>query len=120
MNTRSVAALSLCIGVLLSAGLSSATEPATEPDDATVKSKRSRVPSQLATAVNTREAERRLVQAQKKRGAGRAALPGEIVQTPGGAVVSRSYWHRQEKLRLEVEVAQRRLNQVQRPQVAQR
>jgi hypothetical protein len=76
------------------------------------------VSSRLSATVNAQEAERRLAQTQQKRSLGMAPLPGESVKVPGGIVVNARYWNRQEKLRIEVEQAQRRLNNLQRPQLA--
>ena len=76
--------------------------------------------SRGATLVNSNEAERRLVQIQQKRRQGMAPLPGESARVPGGVQVNSRYWNRQEKLRIEVEQAQRRMNETQRLQLAQR
>jgi hypothetical protein len=68
--------------------------------------------------VNASEAKRRLVQSQLKRTQGKAPLPGESIQGPGGDTATYQYWRRQEKLRIEVEQAQRRANAVQPPLMA--
>jgi len=68
--------------------------------------------------VNASEAKRRLVQSQLKRTQGKAPLPGESIQGPGGDTATYQYWRRQEKLRIEVEQAQRRANAVQMPLLA--
>jgi hypothetical protein len=91
---------------------------ATPEADAPKPRKRTYVPAALAASVNAHEAERRLGQAQQKRSRGMTPLPGESAKVPGGIVVNARYWNRQEKLRQEVEQAQRRLNHVQRPQLA--
>lgn len=80
--------------------------------------RRSLVSPRLSATVDALEAERRLAQAQQKRSLEMAPLPGESAKVPGGIVVNSRYWRRQEKLRIEVEQAQRRLNHVQRPQLA--
>ena len=74
--------------------------------------------SRSAALVNSNEAGRRLAQSQQKRSLGRAPLPGESVKVPGGILVNARYWNRQEKQRIEVEQAQRRLNEMQRLQLA--
>ena len=74
--------------------------------------------SRGATLVNANEAERRLTQTKQKRSQGLTPLPGESVKVPGGVLVNTRYWSRQEKLRLEVEQAQRRSNETQRLQLA--
>jgi hypothetical protein len=68
--------------------------------------------------VTVSEAQRRLAQAQLKRKQGKAPLAGESVQGPGGATANYYYWRRQEKLRIEVEQAQRRANAVQKSLLA--
>ena len=95
-----------------------AAEAAPESDAPKPAGRRSLVPARLSASVNALEAERRLAQAQRKRSQGMAPLPGESVQGPDGIVVNARYWRRQEKLRIEVEQAQRRLNHVQRPVMA--
>jgi hypothetical protein len=76
------------------------------------------VSQRLSATVNVQEAERRLAQARQKRSLGMAPLPGESVKVPGGILVNARYWNRQEKRRIEVEQAQRRLNHLLRPQLA--
>lgn len=123
MNLREClrsAAVGLCVATLLSAAPSSAMEPQQAAGPEAPKARRSRVSPQLSATVNTREAERRLEQARKKRDLGATPLAGESTSVPGGIAVNARYWNRQEKLRLEVEYAQRRLNKVQSPQVARR
>lgn len=87
--------------------------PAAEP-------RRRALPSRGSALVNTNEAKRRLAQTERKRRLGKEPLGGEITQGPGGTMVSYRYWQRQEKLRIEVERAQHRVNVVQRPLPAQR
>lgn len=74
--------------------------------------------SRGAALVNSNEAQRRLAQAKLKRKQRWQPLPGESVKVPGGIVVNARYWTRQEKLRIEVEQAQRRSNETQRLLVA--
>ena len=76
-----------------------------------------RIGSRRGAIVNAHEAQRRLAQAQLKRRQGNAPLAGERVQG-SGASVNHRYWRRQEKLRLEVENAQRRANATGPAQVA--
>ena len=97
-----------------------APEVAQEPSVAKAPGRRSLVPSRLAATVNLYEAERRLTQAQRKRSKGIAPLPGESEKVPGGIAVNARYLSRQERLDREVGQAERRLHQVQRPQLAQR
>ena len=73
------------------------------------------VPSRRATLVNASEAKRRLTQAELKRKLGEEPRSGERVQDAGVLAVNYRYWQRQEKLRIEVEQAQRRVNFTQRP-----
>jgi hypothetical protein len=86
-----------------------ATEPEAEAGKPALK--RPRISAQLAATVNASEAERRLAQAQWKRRQGIAPLPGE-------QPLNIRYWQRQEKLRLQVEQAQRRLAETRPPQLA--
>ena len=65
------------------------------------------VARQRSVAINVTEAERRLAQAQLKRQQGLQPLPGEL--NPETGQPSFRYWKRQEKLRQDVEVAQRRV-----------
>jgi hypothetical protein len=87
--------------------------PAAEP-------RRRALPSRGSALVNANEAKRRLAQAERKRKLGKEPLAGESTQGPDGIMVSYRYWQRQEKLRIEVERAQRRANVVQRTLPAQR
>jgi hypothetical protein len=64
--------------------------------------------------VNANEARRRLAQAEAKRRLGAEPLAGEFTRTPRGISVNFRYWQRQERLRVEVEQAQRRVNVTQR------
>jgi len=95
-----------------------ALESVTAAKEPKAPARKSHVSARLSASVNAHEAERRLAQAQQKRSAGLAPLAGESARVPGGIAVNARYWQRQEKLRIEVEQAQRRLNQVLRPQLA--
>jgi hypothetical protein len=95
-----------------------ALEAAPLADEPKAARRRNVVPARLSATVNAHEAERRLAQAQRKRSQGMAPQAGESVRIPGGVEVNARYWHRQEKARIEVEQAQRRLNHVQRPMLA--
>lgn len=66
--------------------------------------------SPRSSLVNANEAKRRLAQAELKRSLGAEPRPGEFKRTPQGIHVNYRYWQRQEKLRVEVELAQRRVN----------
>jgi hypothetical protein len=94
------------------------TESAPLPDSShepeAPQPRRSVVPSRRGAQVNASEAKRRLAQAELKRKLGEAPLPGERAQVAGGIVVNYRYWQRQEKLRIEVEHAQRRVNSTNR------
>ena len=95
-----------------------ALESAPVSSEPKAPARRPLVSSRLSATVNVHEAERRLAQAQRKRSLGLAPLAGESTKVPGGIVVNARYWQRQEKLRIEVEHAQRRMNQVHKPQLA--
>lgn len=69
---------------------------------------------QQAGEVDASEAARRLNQAQRERLEGAQPMRAEQRDT-GGGNVNHAYWRRQEKLRQNVEQAQRRANDVQRP-----
>ena len=75
-----------------------------------------RPPARRSSLVTINEAQRRLAQAELKRKQGTAPLPAERMQ--GSGELTYAYWRRQEKLRIEVEQAQRRVNAVQRPMLA--
>ena len=78
--------------------------------------RRLRIPSQRAAAINVMEAERRLSQAQLKRQQGQEPLPAELNPETGQPTLR--YWKRQEKLRRDVEVAQRRVIATRQPRLA--
>jgi hypothetical protein len=65
------------------------------------------VNKQRGAAINAKEAERRYAAAQLKRQEGIEPLPGEL--NPETGQPNFRYWKRQEKLRQDVEGAQRRL-----------
>jgi hypothetical protein len=79
---------------------------------------KSALPSRNSAGVNLKEAQRRLEQAQLKRRQGLRPMTGEQTQETGKVALTQRYWRRQEKLRLQVEQAQRRANETARPQVA--
>jgi len=91
-----------------------ATPPAAEAPPPPVR--RLRIPSQRAAAINVMEAERRLAQAQQQRQQGQEPLPGEL--NPDTGQPNLRYWKRQEKLRQDVEVAQRRVIATRQPKLA--
>jgi len=94
---------------------------ATEPESPRVPKRIAGISSARAAAlVDTKEAARRLRQAQTTRSEGIEPLPGEKAQHAKDGVVSERYLRRQEKLRLLVEQAQRRANETSQPQVAAR
>ena len=70
--------------------------------------------------VEVNEAARRLERAQTDRKLGVEPLPGELSNANGVRTVNYRYWRRQEKLRLAVELAQRRSSETLRPQLAAR
>jgi hypothetical protein len=75
------------------------------------------ITSQRAAAVEAGEAARRLERAKRARELGARPRHGERAE---GADFNQRYWQRQEKLRRDVEVAQRRSNETLRRQHAQR
>lgn len=77
----------------------------------------SAISSRPAATINANEAARRLGQAQLLRDRGTAPLPGERVKGAGPGAVNDRYWRRQEKLRLAVEDAQRRVDETHRPRL---
>jgi Domain of unknown function (DUF4124) len=83
----------------------------TAPEAEKTPARRPYISARLAATVNASEAERRLAQAQQKRRLGVEPLPGE-------RPLNIRYWRRQEKLRLQVEQAQHRLNATRGPQLA--
>ena len=102
-------------------------DPATEAE-ATVDARKARprlspLSPRRGAEIDAKEASRRLAQAQLKSRHGLAPRAGEQAEQVEGAdssVANRRYWQRQEKLRLAVEQAQRRLNETQRTQLAHR
>ena len=68
--------------------------------------------------VEVNEATRRLEQAQLARKLGAQPAPGELSNTPGLRTANYRYWRRQEKLRLAVELAQRRSRETLMPKIA--
>jgi hypothetical protein len=94
----------------------SETAPAVDAQNA--PGRRLLISSLLSNAVDSSEAERRLALAQRKRSSGMALQFGESDRIPGGILVNERYWIRQQGLDLEVEQAQRRSNETQRPQLA--
>ena len=96
------------------------TESSSESDAPAPAPKRQYVPTKRAIQVNANEAKRRLAQAELKRKLGEAPRAGEFTQVAGGIAVNHRYWQRQEKLRIEVDKAQRRVNVTQRPLLAHR
>jgi hypothetical protein len=100
-----------------------AAEPETEIAPAAVAPRAPagvmRIGSRRGAIVNANEAKRRLAQAQLKRRHGLEPLPGERAQDSGTNVNYR-YWRRQERLRLDVETAQRRANATDPAQIAGR
>lgn len=89
------------------AGTQQPGDSATESDAPAPPVRRYGVNKQRGAAINAKEAERRLVAAQQKRHEGIDPLPGEL-NTETGQPNFR-YWKRQEKLRQDVELAQRRV-----------
>ena len=77
-------------------------------------------PRRVTVLVDANEAARRLAWAQQQRRQGVQPLPGEQTQASGASTLNYRYWRRQEKLRILVEQAQRRLNETSKVQLAQR
>lgn len=94
-------------------------DPVAEAADAPKPARRRTfVSSRLSASVNAQEAQRRLAQTKQTRKQGLTPLPGESVPVPGGLAVNTRYWSRQERLRLDVERAQRRANEMNQLQLA--
>jgi hypothetical protein len=87
------------------------TAPETGPEDVSPKTPAGivRKGSRRGSSIDASEAERRLAQARLKRQHGMRPLPGELASGSGSGLNYR-YWRRQERLRLEVERAQQRVN----------
>ena len=100
------------------ASLQAATAPPTEVTNPPARI--SPISSRRAAIIDANEAARRLGQAQLKRKQGLEPLPGEQAQGAGAGAVNHRYWRRQEKLRLEVEQAQRRSSDTRQLQLAGR
>lgn len=95
-----------------------ALQAAPEPESPRVPKRIAGISSPRAAAlVDTKEAARRLRQAQSARSQGEAPLPGE--RTKDGTMSER-YWRRQAKLRLAVDQAQRRLQETTQPKLSAR
>src|SRR5690348_2971525 len=90
-----LAAAGLCASALLGSASFSAAEAEPPAEVQAPKIKKSRVSPQFSAAVNSREAERRLEQAQMKRNLGAMPLPGESARVSGGIAVNARYWNRQ-------------------------
>jgi hypothetical protein len=107
-------AAALLVGAAPARGQKSAPEGAQGIEaaalEAQARARRPPIPSQRSSMVNANEARRRLAQAELKRSLGAEPLPGEFTRTPRGLAVNYRYWQRQEKLRMEVDQAQRRVN----------
>jgi len=84
--------------------------PAAEPTPV----RKSAISPRRGAMVEANEAERRLKQARLARARGAEPLPTERVRGAGAGAVNHRYWQRQEKLRLEVELALRRSNETRR------
>jgi hypothetical protein len=95
-----------------------ALQPAPEAESARVPKRIAGISSPRAAAlIDTREAERRLRQAQTTRSQGQEPLPGERAKD---GTLSERYSRRQEKLRLLVERAEYRLQETSRPKLSSR
>lgn len=73
-----------------------------------------------APAIDAHEAAQRLSRAQLARSSGAAPLAGEQLGSGTESTVSYRYWKRQERLRLAVELAQRRANETRAPRLVAR
>jgi hypothetical protein len=95
-----------------------ALQAAPEAESARVPKRIAGISSPRAAAlIDTKEAERRLRQAQSAQSQGREPLPGERAKD---GTMSERYVRRQEKLRLVVEKAQRRLQETSQPKLSAR
>jgi len=134
MNSRHrrTLAASLCAAVLLCAAARTPAEGIYKQVDAAGRITYSDQPDPAATPVaaparkassatiNAKEATLRLDKARVQREQGSRPLPGEMVKGGGATNVNHRYWRRQEKLRIQVEQAQRRSNETSRLLLAQR
>jgi len=77
-------------------------------------------PRRVTVAVDAKEAARRLGKAQQQRKLGAQPMAGEQTEVSGASALNYRYWRRQEKLRIQVEQAQRRSNETSRLLLAQR
>ena len=77
-------------------------------------------PRRVTVLVDANEAAHRLARAQQQRKQGVQPFPGEQTHAFGATTLNYRYWRRQEKLRILVEQAQRRLNETSKVQLAQR
>jgi len=91
-----------------SASIAADSDSAAPAEEA--RPRRPALPSKRSREVNASEAKRRLAQAEHHRSMGIEPQPGEFTRGPQGISVNYRYWKRQEKLRVEVEHAQRRAN----------
>lgn len=66
-----------------------------------------------ASAIDAYEAAQRLGRAQRARSSGASPLGGEQLGNQAASPVNYRYWKRQERLRVAVELAQRRSNETQ-------
>lgn len=114
MNTSRIASVA-CVLALACAGSAFGQEASRQADDngsATLieqpPPKKSVVLPRRVGKVDVSEAARRLERARLARRQGLEPHPGEVVRVGGVRTVNYRYWQRQEKLRLAVEVAQRR------------
>ena len=108
-------ASAVCALALLSAGSASAQEifKQVDEDGSTTFSdqpppRKTVVLPRRGGKVDVSEAARRLERAQLERKQGLEPQPGEFIQVSGVRTVNYRYWKRQEKLRVAVELAQRR------------
>src|SRR5689334_17360069 len=122
MNPRLVT--SACtLALLCAAGVASAQDVVVKDADEEVRTtavdqpppvRKSTIAPRRGGKVDVNEAARRLEQARQARMHGLEPRPGEIVRVSGTRTLNYRYWQRQEKLRRDVELAQRRSLDTQR------
>ena len=123
----------ICTGVLLCASTSVHAQTTSRPDVttqswrtvivsaldiATALAGNSAISSTAAGTIDAREAARRLEKTRLERLRGVDPLPGEQDRRAGSNAMKYRYWQRQERLRLAVELAQRRALMAQRHDVS--
>jgi len=98
----------ICAGAFLWTATSVPAQTVLRQDVATALAGNSAISSRAAAAIDAKEAARRLEKARSTRAQGVKPLPGEQGRSASANELKYAYWQRQERLRLAVELAQRR------------